>query len=182
MRRGIKQIFSNNRDDDQQQRQGLPQQQQQPRGIQQSASAAAIPLNGERRTSGGILGKIFRGPQDEMMSPLASPAPLRRSGGSHPASAFHSTTRPNFNDWYDGGESGDYAEIRARSTDFDERGKRREYSAPLSPKTVKFEDELEKTATSGPLSPSGLYSKPDKYRFQPIRTNAMIPPDRKSCE
>lgn len=60
-----------------------------------------------------------------MMSPLASPAPLRRSAGSHPASALHST-KHNFNDWYDGAESGDYAEIRARSTDLDERGKRRE--------------------------------------------------------
>ena len=59
------------------------------------------------------------------MSPLASPAPLRRSGGSQPVSAFHST-RPNFNDWYEGGDAGDYAEIRARSNDSDERWKKRE--------------------------------------------------------
>uniref|UniRef100_A0A914Q014 Uncharacterized protein n=1 Tax=Panagrolaimus davidi TaxID=227884 RepID=A0A914Q014_9BILA len=116
--------------------------------------------------------KHFHGPHDEA---LGSPAPLRRSGGSQPTSAFHSTRHNTFNDWYDGTESGDYAEIRARSTDFDERGKRREYSAPLSPKTVKFEDEIEKTYGPGPVSPSGLYSKPDKYRFQPINAHSNAP-------
>uniref|UniRef100_A0AC34PYR6 Uncharacterized protein n=1 Tax=Panagrolaimus sp. JU765 TaxID=591449 RepID=A0AC34PYR6_9BILA len=74
------------------------------RGVQHSASAAAVP--GASADRGG---KYFRSPQatEEIGLPFVSPVPLKRSGGSQPTSAFHSTR----NDWYDSG-SGDYAEIK----------------------------------------------------------------------
>ena len=95
--------------------------QQQARGVQHSASAAAVPGVQDNRGKPGVcflelqydhdrlLQKFFRGPQstEEITSPTTSPSPLRRSAGSQPTSAFHSTK----SDWYDG-PGGDYAEIR----------------------------------------------------------------------
>ena len=41
---------------------------------------------------------------------------------------------------------------------------------------MKFEDEIDKDLLSGPASPaSGIYSKPDKYRFQPIIPQPITP-------
>ena len=53
----------------------------------------------------------------------------------------------------------------------------------MSPKTVKFEDEIDKDLLSGPASPSsGIYSKPDKYRFQPIIPQPITPQSKAFVE
>uniref|UniRef100_A0A914EG47 VWFA domain-containing protein n=1 Tax=Acrobeloides nanus TaxID=290746 RepID=A0A914EG47_9BILA len=110
---------------------------------------AKQPYTQERRTSGGgFFQKIFKNPEETV-------GPVRVET-----------------------EDGGYAEIRSRSNDRDgwdgRYWKKREMSVPVSPKTVKFEDEIERELAAesarqrATVSPTGLYSRPEKYRFQPI--------------
>ncbi|KAI1728589.1 copine domain-containing protein [Ditylenchus destructor] len=205
MRRGFRQILNPNAKENE------------PDGEEPPPKIAPLPIRGQAVTGerpqyyqdpqqrqnvtggAGFLHKIFgAGYGSEPQSPTTRPV-----GGFWPSHSMPSAV-PGLATRYqqpqhfeiDADSEGDYAEIRAKSNERDDSHrvwKKREMSVPtVSPKTVKFDEQLVHSHRSGseypiqqpqrysqsiaqptPIMTQSLYSRPEKYRFQPISTSAQ---------
>ncbi|KAI6193820.1 Copine domain-containing protein [Aphelenchoides besseyi] len=119
---------------------------------QQQNPTAGYPASTRRGSGGGLLQKIFRPSEPSQLSHRQPPPPVQQQrpiSNVGSSSAWHQPrvmSRSLAATDFDGDDG--YAEItnvRSRSNDPNEQfrvGKQREMSVPVSPKTVKFQDEI----------------------------------------